>query len=106
MKYRVSISGEAYRTLSDQVLFLARLNPQTARKLKAKLIKSIQSLESFPFRCRPLDENDPYCAYRLMIVSERYGIIYMVQETEVYVEYVLDLRQDYQWLLKRFLGDN
>lgn len=106
MRYRVSISGEAYHTLLEQVAFLAKVNAPAARALKTRLLSEIRSLEENPFRFRSLDPRNPHDAYRLMFVPKWYGVIYLVLGAEVFVEYVVDLRGDYSWLLERFSGES
>lgn len=98
-KYRVTVSGEVRRMLTEQVFFLAGVNPQAAKALQTRLMEAIRSLETMPERYPYLDPEDRRNPHRKMVVSRRYLILYTVQDDTVYVEYVLDGRQDYGWLL-------
>jgi plasmid stabilization system protein ParE len=97
-KYKVAISGEARRMLTEHVFFLARVNPAAAEKLKNRILESIRSLETMPERYPYLDPDDRRSPYRKMPVPDKHLIIYTVQGDTVFVEYVLDDRQDYSWL--------
>ncbi len=99
-KYRVTISGEARRMLTEHVFFLARVNPGAAERLRDRLMEAIRSLEVMPKRCPYLDPEDRRSPYRKMFVPEQYLVIYTVEDDTVFVEYVIDGRQDHGWLLK------
>ena len=46
--------------------------------------------------------SDPYIPagkYRKLLMGKRYLLIYQIKEDTVYVDYVVDCRQDYGWLL-------
>ena len=98
-KYRVAISGEARRLLTEHVYFLARVNPVAAKNLQTKIMEAVRSLETLPERYPYLDPNDRRSLYRKLVVPDNHLIIYTVHEDAVYVEYVLDGRQDDGWLL-------
>ena len=98
-KYRVAISGEARRMLTEHVYFLATVNPEAAKRLQTRIMEAIRSLETMPERCPYLEPEDRRSPYRKMFVPKQYLIIYVVQDETVYVEYVLDCRRDYGWLI-------
>ena len=52
-----------------------------------------------PERCPYLDPENRRSPHRKLLVSRRYLIIYTVQDDTVYIEYVIDGRQDYGWLI-------
>lgn len=97
-KYHVKVSGEARRMLTEHVFFLARVNPEAAEKLRKKILEAIRSLETMPERNPYLDPEDRRSPYRKLVVPENHLVIYTVQEDTVYVEYVIDGRQDYGYL--------
>ena len=97
-KYRVLISGEARRMLTDHVYFLAGVNSGAAEKLRDRIMEAIRSLETMPERYPYLDSDDRRSPYRKMVVPKYYLVIYTVEDDTVYVEYVLDGRMDYSWL--------
>lgn len=100
-KYRVAISGEARRMLTEHVYFLATVNPEAAKRLQTRIMEAIRSLETMPERCPYLEPEDRRSPYRKMFVPKQYLIIYVVQDETVYVEYVLDCRRDYGWLIEK-----
>ena len=85
--------------LTEHVFFLASVNPEAAKKLQTRIMDAIRSLETMPKRYPYLDPDDRRSPYRKMVVPQQYLIIYTIQDDTVYVEYVLDGRQDYGWLL-------
>ena len=101
LKYEVIISDEAKRILGKHIRFVAQENKKVAIKKKDDIIKAIRSLEEympqrFPFM------NEPYIPpnkYHKMFVSKYYLLIYQIKDSTVYVEYIIDCRQDYSWLL-------
>lgn len=97
--YRVLISGEARRMLTEHVFFLATVNAEAAQRLQARIMDAIRSLATMPERYPYLEPEDRRSPYRKLFVPNNYLIIYMVQDDAVFVEYVLDARQDYRWLI-------
>ena len=98
-KYQVKVSGAAQNMLKDHVFFLATVNHDAAERLRKTLVDRIRGLEAMPERYPYLDPDDRRSPYRKMVVQKRYIVIYMIVADTVYVEYVVDGRQDYQWLL-------
>ena len=98
-KYRVAVSGEARRMLTEHVFFLARVNPEAAGSLQARIMDAIRSLEIMPERYPYLDPDDRRSPYRKLVVPENHLVVYLVEGDTVFVEAVLDGRQDYGWLL-------
>ena len=98
--YNIIISNEAQRQLGNCVLFIAKENPEAAQRLRERLVSSIRSLEQMPGRYHLF--NEPYIAankYHKMFVGNWYLILYQIRDKNVYVEYVVDCRQDYRWLI-------
>jgi len=100
MRYKVVVSDKARKMLKDHVYFLAKVNVDAAKKLKKKIMEEIRSLEQMPERFPYLDEDNQRSCYRKMIVPDRYMIIYLVIGSTVFIEYILDGRQDYSWLFR------
>jgi hypothetical protein len=40
----------------------------------------------------------PANKYRKLLVDKRYLLIYQIKDGTVYIDYILDCRQDYGWL--------
>ena len=99
-KYKVIISERAMSMLTSHVRFLAQVSINAASKLKAELIKEMEALsympESYPYLYA---EYIPVNKYRKKLVCKRYLLIYQIVDKKVYVDYVVDCRQDYGWLI-------
>lgn len=98
--YKVIVSERATDMLIRHVRFLAQVSPEAADKLRSEIINASKSLQSFPER--HLEFSDPLLPankYRKMIISRRYLLVYQVKDETVHIDYILDCRQDYQWLL-------
>jgi plasmid stabilization system protein ParE len=97
--YKVIISERAADMLIQHVRFMAQVSPEAADKLRSEIIQASRSLQDLPERSLPLFE--PVLStnkYRKMIVSKRYCLVYQIKAETVYIDYILDCRQDYQWL--------
>lgn len=99
-KYNVIISDTAFQMLAIHVSFLAKVNLTSSKKLKSIMIKAIRDLsetaEMYPWLSDPML---PLYKYHKRLVAKRYCIIYQIQNDVVYVEYILDCRRDYNWLI-------
>ena len=101
MKYKVVISEKARNQIGQHVLFVANVNKESARRLKARIISQLLSLSELPRRYAYLNgENIERNRYRKMPLENRYIAVYHITDSTVYIDYVLDCRQDYGWLLK------
>ena len=100
-KYRVVVSPRAARQLSQHAAFVARLDEAVARKLTREFSECAAALAEMPFRW-PLLRSSVFSheKYRKVIFDTWYLLLYQVREDVVYIEYVIDGRQDYEWLLK------
>ena len=85
--------------LKDHVYFLARVNANAAQELRQKIISEIRGLEQMPERFPYLEPDNRKSSYRKMFVPNWYLVIYTVSEDKVYVELILDCREDYSWLI-------
>lgn len=101
MKYKVIISDRAKQNLVTLLSFLAQINKPAAQKLKSRLISEIRSLEEMPQRY-PFFQADyiPVNKYHKLYVENWYLVLYQIKDDTVYIDWILDCRQDYQWLLK------
>lgn len=99
-KYMVIISDEATQMLVSHSRFLAQVSEKAAIKLISEFNEKAKSLEELPERNPWL--SDPYIPagkYRKLLMGKWYLIIYQVKCDTVFVDYVVDCRQDYGWLL-------
>ena len=99
--YEVKISEEAQRGLGRIVSFVALNSIQAARVLKKDIIAEISSLKLFPERTPFLEEEFiPFNKYHKLVVRRNYLVIYQIKDDTVFVDYVIDCRQDYEWLIR------
>lgn len=98
--YRVVVSRRATAQLVEHAAFMARLDEKLAYRLVADFQTAANSLQRMPFR-NPVLRGDVFPAekYRKMLFDKYHLLLYQVREDTVYVEFVVDGRQDYQWLL-------
>ena len=100
-KYKVVISQEALDMLKEHVAFLANVNKNAAMKTKDSLINSIRDLSSMPKKYPFFNElYIPQNKYHKMFVESRYLVLYQIRDDTVFVDYIIDCRQDYTWLIK------
>lgn len=99
-KYTVVISDEAYQMLVSHSRFLAQVSEKAALHFIDEFSEKVKSLEEFPERNPWLSDRAlPINKYRKLLIFKRYLLIYQIKGSTVYVDYVVDCRQDYGWLL-------
>lgn len=100
-RYRVIVSERAMQMLVSHAAFLAQVSPDAAERLTEEFEKTANSLETMPQRCPWLTgEYIPRNAYRFILFEKRYMIIFQIMDETIYVDYVVDCRQDYSWLIR------
>jgi len=99
-QYEVIVSDAALSMLDRHMDFLAKVSKNAAMKAKNEIISDMRSLRKNPERY-PVYENQfiKEIRYRKMFSAKRYLIFYEITDTAVYVDYIVDCRQDYEWLL-------
>lgn len=87
--------------LAGHVRFLAQKGPAAARKIINDLMNAIRSLYQMPERF-PFFEAEfiPPNKYHTMFVEKWYLILYQIKDQSVYVDYIVDCRQNYRWLIQ------
>ncbi|MCH5192522.1 MAG: type II toxin-antitoxin system RelE/ParE family toxin [Oscillospiraceae bacterium] len=99
-EYHVIVSDRAASELRNHVRFLARVSPDAAKRLHKEIIDEIKTLSFMPERYPWVIQDEiPKNKYRKKIVSKRYLLIFQIRDDKVYIDYILDCRQDYTWLL-------
>lgn len=99
-KYEVIVSEAAMKQLGNCVMFIAQDNVEAAERIRQRLVAGIRSLEQMPARFPFF--NEPYIPankYHKMFIENWYLILYQIKDAKVYVDYVVDCRQDYRWLI-------
>lgn len=94
-KYTVVVSRRADEMLIRHARFLAQVRVSAARRMTAEFEKVLDTLEQNPFLFPPeTDHNLPDGTYRKALFSKWYKAIFSVSENTVYLDAVLDCRQD------------
>jgi len=100
-EYKVIVSDRARQMLAGHVRFLAQKSPAAARKTKNELMDAIRCLATMPERFPFLNtEFVPLNKYHKMFVEKWYLILYQIKGQMVYVDYIVDCRRDYWWLVQ------
>ena len=95
-KYTVIVSEHAKQMLVSHAAFLAQTSVNAAQRLADSFEKIAGSLEFMPQRCTWLtNEFIPRNMYRYILFEKRYMIIFQIKDNTVYVDHVIDCRQDY-----------
>ncbi len=98
--YEVTISEEATQMLVSHAQFLAQVSEPAALRLIEAFQEKAASLKHFPGRNPWLsDPLIPEFKYRKLLIEKRYLLLYQVKSNTVYIDAVVDTRQDYGWLL-------
>ena len=101
LSYNVIVSERARQMLIEHVRFVAQKDPKAARKTKRELLKAMRSLSAMPERCPYfIAEYIPANKYHRLYVERNYIVLYKIKEQTVNVEYIVDCRQNYSWLLR------
>lgn len=99
-KYKVIVSDRAKRMLGTHIRFMAQVNKEAAAAKKKEIMAAMRSLRRMPQRFPYFEE--PYITpnqYHKMFIEKNYLVLYQIQDNTVYVEYILDCRKDYGWLI-------
>ena len=95
-EYDVIVSEDALSMLDKHARFLANVSISEAQNFINQTLSDIESLKTLPERC-PFYENQfiPSNRYRMLLSGKRYLILYEVSINCVYIDYIIDCRQDY-----------
>lgn len=100
-KYKVIVSDRTKRMLGTHIRFMAQVNKDAAKAKKQELMEAMRSLERMPQRFPFFEEAYiPTNKYHKMFVTKWYLVLYQIQDDTVYVDYILDCRKDYSWLIR------
>lgn len=99
-EYKVIISERAKDMLIQHMRFFADVNLQAVDDLRIIIMEGSESLRYLPKR-NPFiyDVLFPANKYRKLVINERYLMVYQIKDDIVYVDYILDCRQNYHWLM-------
>lgn len=100
-KYKVIVSDRAKRMLGAHIRFMAQVDKKAAEAKKEEIMAALRSLSQMPQRFPFFEES--YITpnkYHKMFLEKWYLVLYQIQDNTVYVEYILECRKDYNWLIK------
>ena len=101
MKYKLIISEAATKEFASHISFLSNVSKHAAKDTKNRIVEAIGSLAEMPGRFPFFDEEYiPKNKYHKMYVQNWYLVLYQIKDDTVYVDYILDCRKDYNWLIK------
>lgn len=99
-RYNVIVSDRAKRMLGTHIRFMAQVNKEAAVAKKKELLAAMRSLDHMPQRFPFFEETYiPPNKYHKMFVEKWYLVLYQIKDDTVYVDYILDCRKDYSWLI-------
>ncbi len=99
-RYEVIVSDRAKRMLGMHIRFMAQVNKEAAAAKKKEIMVAMRSLSLMPQRFPFFEEL--YITpnkYHKMFIEKWYLVLYQIMDDTVYVEYILDCRKDYSWLI-------
>lgn len=98
-EFSVTISPRAAQMMISHAAFLGTVDENAAQQIKEEFVKTAGSLSRLPYRGKRLEKPFADCDdYRYLIFSRWYLLVYTIEDNEVYVDQVIDGRQDYRWL--------
>lgn len=98
--YKIIISPEATDMLKEHIAFIANVDKKAAINTKNQIVKAIKDLNNMPNRFPFFNElYIPQNKYHKMFIEKWYLVLYQIKDDAVYIDYILDCRQDYQWLI-------
>lgn len=98
--YKVIISDRAKQMLGTHIRFIAQVNKEVAKAKKEEILLVLRSLSEMPQRFPFFEDNYiPPNKYHKMFIKNWYLILYQIQDDTVFVDYILDCRKDYSWLI-------
>jgi hypothetical protein len=86
--------------LLQHARFLAQISETAAKRLVKEFKLKAKTLETMPQRCPWLyDPMLPEHKYRKLIFEKRYMLVFQTIGDTVFIDAMIDCRQDYIWLL-------
>lgn len=101
-KYTVIVSRRADQMLVTHARFLAQVSPSAARKMAAGFSEILDALERNPYQFPVEEDYDlPRGVYRKALFCKWYKALFSLDEDTVYLDCVLDCRQDNERYMPR-----
>lgn len=87
--------------LGTHLKFLSNADAPAAKRTKERIMKGLRSLEEMPARFPFFNEDYiPPNKYHKMFIENWYLVLFQIKDDTVYVDYIVDCRQDYGWLIR------
>lgn len=97
-KFRVIVSQKAEKMLIEHMRFLANVSAPASKRFLASFKEAKQTLSVFPMSGPYDDELSlPPDTYRKCLFYDRYNILYEIEENTVFVDAIIDCRQDTEY---------
>lgn len=98
MKYKVIMSRRADEMLVSHVRILAQVSIPAAKMLRNEVACVLKSLEADPYLYQwEVDVNLPAETYRRVVFAKRCKALILILEDTVYVDAIVDCRQEYRF---------
>ncbi len=95
MKYNIYLTNNANNMIKRHILFLSKVSVKTSIKLKQTFKEYIIILKHYPKLGKKLNfkrEKPP--SIRKMVIDKRYILIYFIINNNIYIDTILDSRQN------------
>jgi len=97
-KYNVTLAERADKMLLMHTEFLAKVSPSAARRLISEFKKVKQNLSNDPMQFPFADDIDvpgiTLKTYRKCIFYGRYKALFVVKDSDVFIDTIIDCRQE------------
>jgi plasmid stabilization system protein ParE len=102
-EFNIDVTANAREMLASHALFLSNVSDKAAERLVEQFHKEVNSFHTWPERYTWLDSPKvPKHTFRKILFEKHYFILYHVDGDTVYVDAMVDGRQEYS----RFLRDS
>lgn len=96
-KHRIIIAGKARVQLLNHISFLSKVSVPAARQLRDSFAVVLSRLKENPYQF-PIDQvfSQLNLPYRKALFDERYKVLFTVEDDVVFIDSVVDCRQQTQ----------
>lgn len=100
-KYRLVLSGRVDAMLLGHIEFLSRVSIPAAKRFRSAFAEVVREIAANPFQF-PIetDPNLPDGLYRKALFAKRYKALFMVDGNMVFLDAVVDCRQDTEHIMR------
>lgn len=99
-RYKIVMSPKAKSMFVNNIRFLSFVNAEASKKLAKTIYDGIKELENMPEKFPFIDNSElPKNKYRKKVVNKNYILIYQVINETVYVDYILNCKENLNWFI-------